>query len=1117
MARLRGALSNEYQIIAELGRGGFASVLLARDLALNRRVALKVMSPSVLMGEGMLERAQQEAVTHANLTHPNIVPVYGLRVVEDLFLIVMQYVPGRSLQQVIREEYGSGRLLSVGVIRAVLYMVGTALAYAHRRGVVHRDIKPANILLSGDGEAIVTDFGIAKVSEASSHTQTGTVVGTAQYMSPEQCYAAKVTGASDQYALGIVAFELLTGTPPFSGNSFAVMQAQTMRPPPSPSSYRPDCPPEMDAAILKMLAKEPGERFPTLPDALAALGATPVSTLDGDAVRAALVDLAAVDEVASRLSGIMVPISPLIGRTPAVADVRRDSGMGATAAGPSRNPKAALPARVSINLAKPSLETGEELALVATVLSSAGDALPDTPVEWRSSDPSVVAIDGARGVLVAHRPGRADVIASAGDAVTALQLEVRPARVVQLLLDGPVSLEVGERATWTARAIDARSRALEVRVQWASDQPAIVTVDAQGGVLPKAAGEATITIRAGDVTTRRALRVVPARPAFVRITPSLIELAAGERARAQATVTDKLGAAVHGAQVTWQSADPQVARVDATGGVTATEIGETVLLAQAGDAVGEVAVAVRPGVVTQVEVQGLETPLPERRTRQLAARALDRTGRVREVPVMWETSDASIATVTPAGQLTARAPGETLVTVRCASVEKSLPLRVEAVVPVGQHISATMGAAARRVSGKWLAGIVVLIAAGIVAVLLSQRTPAPAPSPVVLNTPTLPLPEPEPESSARPDILVLTPVRVQLVLPRSLAINESRVATVEVQGLPASAPRRFASSDARVASVDGDGRVTARSAGVARITVSVDTVTAIATLRVTTRDSATVTPVRLVLQPREVELEVGGATLIRASVSGATAAEVEWASENPAVATVDRSGRVSALGPGNTTIVARINDVRERVLARVSDAAVTRVVVEGTRTLKAGERATLTARTVTATGATAAVRVTWTSRNPAVATVEPNGNVHALAPGNADIVASVGGVSSSLTVSVERTVADPPPPDRADLSQDVGLALAQQCLAALKGGQERVLSEFAPSEARTRLLDGLSRNGTVAGGLDGLSVDPAGRADFRVEARSRDAFGRSQTLRFSVSAVGRRDGARWTLESCQIR
>ena len=305
-ARLQAATAGEYEIFTELGRGGMAAVYLARDLALNRRVAIKVMAPGLLLGAGTMERFKQEAITVANLQHVHIVAIYGVRQIGDLHFFVMQFVPGRTLEGVLR-DVGA---LPIPVVRAWLFQIGSALGYAHRRGVIHRDIKPGNILLNADGEAIVTDFGIAKVAESPNQTQTGTVVGTPVYMSPEQCYARELTGASDQYSLGVVAYEMLVGRPPFSGSSFALMRAHTDTPPPALRELRPDVPPAMEAAVMRMLAKTPEERFPSLADALVSLGAVPLS--HDDPLHTELQKLAAAAERLNQLADIVrTPPSPV--------------------------------------------------------------------------------------------------------------------------------------------------------------------------------------------------------------------------------------------------------------------------------------------------------------------------------------------------------------------------------------------------------------------------------------------------------------------------------------------------------------------------------------------------------------------------------------------------------------------------------------------------------------------------------------------------------------------------------------------------------------------------------------------------------------------------------------
>jgi serine/threonine protein kinase/pSer/pThr/pTyr-binding forkhead associated (FHA) protein len=279
VARLRAVTLGEYEILGELGRGGMATVFLAHEIALDRKVAIKVLNRTFVPDSDLVNRFRREAVTAASLNHPNIVTIHNVRAVEQLYYIVMKYIEGRTLDALIG-EHGP---LPVDVVRALLFQVGSALEYAHGRGVIHRDIKPSNIILSPEGDAVVMDFGIAKAIESESPdiTLAGGLVGTPRYMSPEQCVGDSLTPRSDQYSLGVVLYELLTGQPPFFiGTSLDLMWAHMSTEATPIRRLRPEVPARLADAVLRMLSKRPEDRWPDLSSVLLACEATPLGPND---------------------------------------------------------------------------------------------------------------------------------------------------------------------------------------------------------------------------------------------------------------------------------------------------------------------------------------------------------------------------------------------------------------------------------------------------------------------------------------------------------------------------------------------------------------------------------------------------------------------------------------------------------------------------------------------------------------------------------------------------------------------------------------------------------------------------------------------------------------------
>jgi serine/threonine protein kinase len=305
LAALRRATLGQYEVLVEVGRGGMATVYLAHDLALDRKVAIKVLAPALLlMGEGMVERFKREARTAAALSHPHIIPIYAVKESDQVLYFVMKHVQGRSLDHVIR-DVGP---LPIAMTQAILAQVGDALGYAHRHGVIHRDIKSANIMLDEEGWAVVTDFGIAKVVQAQGLTVTGVTVGTPTYMSPEQCATEELTGASDQYSLGVVAYEMLTATLPFQDDSImSVMYAHFNQKPRPVTELRPDCPPNLADAVMRMLEKDPARRWASMDDVVAVCGRP--SLRHDDPIRREMITLA---RGTAQHPGPKTPTSPIV-------------------------------------------------------------------------------------------------------------------------------------------------------------------------------------------------------------------------------------------------------------------------------------------------------------------------------------------------------------------------------------------------------------------------------------------------------------------------------------------------------------------------------------------------------------------------------------------------------------------------------------------------------------------------------------------------------------------------------------------------------------------------------------------------------------------------------------
>jgi serine/threonine-protein kinase len=562
--RLQAALFGEFVISRELGRGGMAAVFLAHQLKLNRKVAIKVMAPTLMSGFGLVDRFQVEATTVARLDHPNIISIYQVGESAGLQYFIMQYVAGRSLERVIREH----RRLSLEVTRAILFEVGSALAYAHRHQVIHRDVKPGNVLLGLNGRVFVSDFGIAKVAESSARTETGAVVGTPSYMSPEQCLGRPLTWSADQYALGIVAYEMLTGTQPFVGAAYAVMRGHTEEPIPDLLALRPDCPPGVAAAIVRMLGKRPEDRFASMTDALSALGASRMTADEAaqevigqlaiplpDEEGVVLVDtprsptprrapeepvVAAVQAVESepdtvspsvleRSRARIAAIASLIAeqRTRA-ANVARAAGgrlgeavrvVPVLAGRAARRGKTAVSgfwSVVSASSVRARAIVGASVGVVLIgALAVSLARIPTAPAPRDTARAVPVATDTARGSTVGQATVN-DSLEVAADSLRRLQEDslgiivdsTVPSTLTLIVRPNVRRMIVGESLRFGAIVRDLRNLPVEIPVRWRVSSTESATIDSTTGVLRAlAAGTVIVTARADTIERRISLAI----------------------------------------------------------------------------------------------------------------------------------------------------------------------------------------------------------------------------------------------------------------------------------------------------------------------------------------------------------------------------------------------------------------------------------------------------------------------------------------------------------------------------------------------------------------------------------------------------------------------------------
>jgi len=589
---LRDATLGEYEILNELGRGGMATVFLAHDISLDRKVAIKVMAPHLLEGEGMAERFKLEARTAAQLSHPHIIPIYAVKETANMLYFVMKFVEGKELGDVMRR---TGQL-PIPMVKDVLTKVGSALGYAHRRDVVHRDIKPGNIMIDEEGTPIVTDFGIAKVAETSGLTMTGSTIGTPSYMSPEQCEAKPVAGASDQYSLGVLAFEMLTGALPFEADSpVTIMYKHVHEELPVLEDFRPDCPPEVVETVTRMLAKDPADRWPSMEAAIQKLRsatgsgmAAVVSGFDSDpslpatpSVTAPQPAAASVGSKKSMLLGLAAIVVIIGGGALAV--------LQPWAADPGLSMEGASEAQAQIEevtQADPGTPVQGEEGQATEITDDGVDpasAAVSVPVETSQSvgnGPGSAAERETRSASQTATPPASSSISVNSVTVTGVRSDMLPGQ--QVALD--VVVRDGAGATISRGTIDncASHGWARCGVQWSSDNESVARVGADGTLTALVAGATTVRASVGGVVGNASVVVGAAPVSSVEVSSGDVTLSMGQRQTLTAVVRSADGSVLD-RPIDW-SADPSgIVRVDpATGAIEAARPGDAVVTAQAG-------------------------------------------------------------------------------------------------------------------------------------------------------------------------------------------------------------------------------------------------------------------------------------------------------------------------------------------------------------------------------------------------------------------------------------------------------------------------------------------------------------------------------------------------------
>ena len=1055
---LRRATLGEYEVLAELGRGGMATVYLAHEISLDRKVAIKVMAPQLMFGEGMAERFRREARTAASLSHPHIIPIYAVKEAGRVLYFVMKFVAGRPLDDIIR-QVGA---LPIPMARAILSQVGSALGYAHRRGIIHRDIKPANIMIDDEGWPVVTDFGIAKVAETQGLTMTGVAVGTPSYMSPEQCAAKEVTGRSDQYSLGIVAYEMITGKQPFVADTAMAIMWQHFNDPPRPiREHRPDCPPELEAAVLRMMEKQPDKRWPSIEDAVAAMGASALA--HDDPIHLQMVGLAK-SSLNQRLLDEMKTPTSLVPPTRASGKVKTEAvaAIGSVAVSPR-----------SANLA-----AGDTLQLSAMVQDVKGDTVAGRAIAWSSTDPRLASVSPT-GLVTALEPGEVGINAAVEGHSATCQLAIAPVPVAAVVMAPATgSLEAGATIQLSATLRDPQGKTITGRsVAWSSTEPAVASVSAQGLVAAATPGTARITATCEGKSGTAAISVTPASVALIEIAPSVLGLTVGRTDRLTIVVKDSRGHTLTGRAIEFSSRQPKVASVKSSGEVSALSAGSTEIVATVEGKTATARVNVIEVQVASVQVTPNSTAIKIGEKIQLTAEPRDERGAsLAGRAITWSSSKPAVASVTGEGIVTALGAGNAIISATVEGKKVTAEVRVAAPAPV--VVPEPTVVVPPKAAPPPVAAVPEAAPPRIEPVKAEPKPPARSePSlaqPVVDKKSKLPLIG----SLVVVALIAFAVWRFGFNKPGTTAGGAAAGVAVRIEALP-SAPSlnvgdsvqmqafyrdstnqqvgdtravTWTSDNPAVAVVSGNW-VRAVGGGSATIIADAGGLRGTAVMTVTGAQAAGHVPVATLGFSRPPESMQSGdnvqVTIEIKDQSGTVLSgrPVTWTSSSPSVAQVSAAGLVTARGEGTATITASSEGKSANFNLTVAPVTVAAVSITPSRSsIEVDGTVQLAAQPKDARGNALAGRpVQWTSGSSDIATVGADGTVKGIAVGSATITAIAEGKSATASVTVVLTRVDVASVTIAPNGGELDVGERLQLAAELKDARGSAIRDRTPS------------------------------------------------------------------------